>query len=213
MAFEDHVNPRFEVQLALHAQIRDNSATASNGLEPKDLFLDETFASLWFVRFGSHKRAHSLSPSVQPVHPRCPFAGCAERPFPAAPAVGSLSSESTVPTLRRLWRFLLSASDCVCLPAVPDKLRHCSPVMGPLTSETTALRLLRINCHCHLSFLQFACRPTAIATAALYNSLEVCALQPPISDLLVIFMHTPLRFLRGRQGGRPTNKPARQPTK
>ena len=35
-------------------------ASASNHLEPKDLFLGETFANLWFVRFGSYQRVFNV---------------------------------------------------------------------------------------------------------------------------------------------------------
>ena len=34
-----------------------------------------------------------------------------------------------------------ACSDCACLLALPDKLRHCTTVVGPLTSECTASTL------------------------------------------------------------------------
>ena len=60
-----------------------------------------------------------------------------ERPLPATPAVGTLSSESTVPTPR--W-----CSDCACLPGCP-RSRLCTPVVGPHTSESTASTLLPLQ--------------------------------------------------------------------
>ena len=51
---------------------------------------------------------------------------------------------------------LHACSDNACLPVVPDKQRLCTPVAGPLSSESTALMLLRIHCHCHFSSLQLA---------------------------------------------------------
>ena len=75
-----------------------------------------------------------MQPSARPVHPRAwtprsgicssgsacnPLPAVPERPLPAvrpAPAAGPLSFESTVPTLRRLWRCLLPAQTVrVCL--------------------------------------------------------------------------------------------------
>ena len=38
-----------------------------------------------------------------------------------------------------------ACSDCACLPAVLDKQRLCTPVVGPLTSESTALTLLKLR--------------------------------------------------------------------
>ena len=86
--------------------------------------------------------------------------------------------------------------------------------VGSLTSEATALTLLRISCHCHFSPLQLTGGSPAIANSALYNSQEVCTFEPH-GLVAYIFMHIPLRYLRGRQldGGRPTNKPAKRPTK
>ena len=52
-----------------------------------------------------------------------------------------------------------ACSDCACL--------HVIPVVGPLISESTALTPLRINCR---------------RTSVLYNSLERCSFQPPISS-------------------------------
>ena len=43
MAFEDNVVARFEVRLALNAQIRETLSSACNHLESKDLFFGETF--------------------------------------------------------------------------------------------------------------------------------------------------------------------------
>ena len=37
---------------------------------------------------------------------------------------------------------------------VPDKLRLCTPVVGPLTSEPAAVTLRRFNCNYHFSILQ-----------------------------------------------------------
>ena len=36
-------------------------------------------------------------------------------------------------------------SDCACLPAVPYKLHICTTVVGSLTSQSTASRLLRLR--------------------------------------------------------------------
>ena len=41
-----------------------------------------------------------------------------------------------------------ACSDCACLPALPDKLRLCTTVVGPLTSDSTASTLLRLRCRC-----------------------------------------------------------------
>ena len=69
-------------------------------------------------------------------------AGCARKAAPchACSHDRTLQSESTVPTLRRLRRRL---TVCACLPVLPDKQHHCTPVVGPLISdsESTAFKL------------------------------------------------------------------------
>ena len=186
------------------------------------------------VRLGPRRcpdRACDTQPSARPVHPRawtprsgicssgsaCHPHACARK---AAPRRAARACSRT-PLFRvnsadaaAVAALPPACSDCACLSVVPDKPRLCTPVVGSLTSEATALTLLRISCHCHFSSLQLTGGSPAIANSALYNSQEVCTLEPH-GLVAYIFMHIPLRYRRGRQlnGGRPTNKPAKRPTK
>ena len=101
-----------------------------------------------------------------------------------------------------------ACSDCACLSVVPDKQRLCTPVVGSLTSEATALTLLRISFHCHFSSLQLTGGSPAIANSALYNSQEVCALE---SHGLVAYIFMPYHSAIGAAGnlmaaGQPTSR-------
>ena len=151
-----------------------------------------------------------MQPSARPVHPRawtprsgicssgsaCHPHACARK---AAPRRAARACSRT-PLFRvnsadaaAVAALPPACSDCACLSVVPDKQRLCTPVVGSLTSEATS---------------------PAIANSALYNSQEVCTLEPH-GLVAYIFMHIPLRYRRGRplDGGRPTNKPAKRPTK
>ena len=70
-----------------------------------------------------------------------------DRPLPATPAVGPLSSESTVHTLQRLWLCLTPAETvpvCLWWPT-----SHASARLSQ--TECTAWTLRQFNCHCHFS--------------------------------------------------------------
>ena len=72
------------------------------------------------------------------------------------PAPGSSDLPSSLPSSHLLFLPLSGArlrrkaahacSDCACLPALPDKLRLYTTVVGPLTSESTASTLLLLRC-------------------------------------------------------------------
>ena len=158
-----------------------------------------------------------LTPAVPAPQRRQKSAGCARKAAPRraaracrrTPLFRVNSADAAV-----VAALPPACSDCACLSVVPDKQRLCTPVVGSLTSEATALTLLRISFHCHFSSLQLTGGSPAIANTALYNSQEVCTLEPH-GLVAYIFMHIPLRYRRARQldGGRPTNKQARRPTK
>ena len=76
---------------------------------------------------GSSSRASIVLPAV-PASQWCP--AVLERQLPATPAVGSLSSESTAPTLRRLRRCLT--------PQAAQNAHLCTTVVRSLTSDSTA---------------------------------------------------------------------------
>ena len=90
---------------------------------------------------------HLLRRSSLPYCCACPSAGRAERPPPAAPAEGPRSSDSTVPTLRRLRRRLAPARTVpVCLrcptgrallsgPPSPSPLRLTTRVVKRIYSD------------------------------------------------------------------------------
>ena len=175
--------------------------------------LDIAAASLLLGADGLRRCPDSVcdtQPSARPVHPRawtprsgicssgsaCHPHACARK---AAPRRAARACRRT-PLFRVncadaavVAALPPACSDFACLSVVPDKQRLCTPVVGSLTSEATS---------------------PAIANSALYNSQEVCTLEPH-GLVAYIFMHIPLRYRRARQldGGRPTNKPARRPTK
>ena len=172
-----------------------------------------------------------MQPSARPVHPRAwtPRSGICSSGSACHPhaCARKASPRRAARACRRTPLFRLNSadaaavvalppacSDCACSSVVPEKPRLCTPVVGSLTSEATALTLLRISYHCHFSPLQLTGGSPAIANLALYNSQEVCTFEPH-GLVAYIFMHTPLRYLQCRQldGCRPTNKPAKRPTK
>ena len=86
-----------------------------------------------------HHHAFCVCPSAAP--------GCAERPLPATPAVGPLSSESTLTTLRRFRRRLTPAQTapvCLLCPTSPPMHAY----RRPLTAEPTASTQQCLWCRC-----------------------------------------------------------------
>ena len=92
-------------------------ASASNSLQPKDLFLGESFANLRFVQFGSHRRAFDM-------HSRqclLDFGGCLQFDTPPLRFLGKTESQSFPPRIAvtKNWRgpmkqelFLSSSASC-----------------------------------------------------------------------------------------------------
>ena len=92
-----------------------------------------------------HPQASCACPSAAPSY--------AERPIPATPAVGPLSSVDL--RVNRVDAAAVAAlpcscSDCTCLP---DQQRPCTLVVGPLF-KSTAFTLRQINAYCWAPHLQ-----------------------------------------------------------
>ena len=114
-----------------------------------------------------------MQPTARPDYPRArkPRSTCllrlplSGRKAAPCPTVGPLSSESTVPTLRRLrCRLIHACSDCACLPvvpcshllcmslsgapslqAVPERPLLATPTMDPLSSKSIVPMLRRLR--------------------------------------------------------------------
>ena len=155
-------------------------------------------------------------------------ASCAPKAAPFRACRKTLSSESTMLTLRRLWRCLLPALTgrvwlLYATNSASARLSWGGTGTGAPHLRVKALTLLRINCHCHFSSLQFTGGSTAIAlqlSTTRWNFLP-SSLQSALSRTrnLTVLLHKSLcthhsafwqQYLRGWQGGRQSKKQARR---
>ena len=87
---------------------------------------------------------------ARPVYPRAwkPRSTAVEPAIEPAILSPSVPASQRRPGARLCRTTAHACSDCACLPALPDKLRLCTTVVGPLTSESTASTLLRLRRCC-----------------------------------------------------------------